>query len=210
MGSPVGFGPGGYPDHMMRGPLVVDVRRAEGGDTMSSSGLSPAFGSIGFSTSASMSNPDLMSPMSHESSDRYDYSAQLTPLSAGPRTSNPFTRQTSLDGNMAMHSHHARQPVRPLQPLQLRETLNRSRSDTLQSPLRSSMSWKGDSIDYTSYQAGGSSSPQPLSGRQASVYHPQEPSTMGGYEPSNYASKCSQMCCLSKGHTNSSTFQARL
>lgn len=196
MGSPVGFGPGGYPEHMMRGPLVVDVRRAEGGDTMSSTGLSPAFGGIGFNTSASMSNPDLMSPMSHESSDRYDYSGQLTPLSAGPRTSNPFTRQTSLDGSMAMHSHQSRQPVRPLQPLQLRETLNRSRSDTLQSPLRSSMSWKGDSIDYTSYQAGGSSSPQPLSGRQASVYHAQEPTTMGGYESSSYASKYSYVCGL--------------
>lgn len=188
MGSPAGFGPGGYSDHMMRGSLVVDVRRAEGGDTMSSTGLSPAFGSIGFNSSASMSNPELMSPMSHDSS-RYDYSGQLTPMSNGPRTSNPFTRQPSLDSGMSMHSQHARQPVRPLQPLQLRETLNRSRSDSLQSPLRSSMSWKGDSIDYTSYQAGGSHSPQPLSGRAASAYHPQEPTTLGGYESSAYASK---------------------
>ncbi|KAJ4306489.1 hypothetical protein N0V88_001292 [Collariella sp. IMI 366227] len=35
----------------------------------------------------------------------------------------------------------------------------RSRSDTLQSPLRTSMSWKGESIDYTTYHSG-SSSPQ--------------------------------------------------
>lgn len=189
MGSPVGFGPGSYTDHLMRGPLVVDVRRAEGGDTMSSSGLSPAFGGIGFSASASMSNPDLLSPMSHESGDRYDYAGQLTPLSAGPRTSNPFTRQPSLDANMSMHGHHSRQPVRTLQPLQLRETLTRSRSDSLQSPLRSSMSWKGDSIDYTSYHGGGSGSPQPLSGRQASAYQPPEPTSVGGYEANNYASR---------------------
>lgn len=191
LGSPVGFGTtSSYTDHLMRGPLVVDVRRAEGGDTMSSTGLSPAFGGIGFNGSASMSNPELMTPMSgHESGDRYDYSSQLTPLSAGPRTSNPFNnRQPGMESGMPVHSHHSRQPIRPLQPLQLRETLNRSRSDSLQSPLRSSMSWKGDSIDYTTYHAG-SGSPQPLSGRQASVYQPPEPTTLGGYESSSYARK---------------------
>lgn len=194
MASPVGFGPGGYPDHLMRGPLVVDVRRAEGGEHMSSSGLSPAFGNIGFNTSASMSNPDLLTPMSQESSDRYDYSNHLTPLSAGPRTSNPFARQGSMETGMAVQNHHSRQQMRPLQPLQLRETLTRSRSDNLQSPLRSSMSWKGDSIDYSSYHPA-AGSPTPLSGRQQSVYQPSEglsgsPSTtLGGYESSTYAGK---------------------
>lgn len=190
MGSPVGFGPGSYTDHLLRGPLVVDVRRAEGGDNMSSAGLSPAFGGVSFQPTPPMSNPDLLSPMSHESGDRYDYSNHLTPLSASPRTSNPFTRQTSLDSNLPVHPSHQRQPIRPLQPLQLRETLNRSRPDSLQSPLRSSMSWKGDSIDYTAYH-GGSGSPQPLSGRQASVYQPGEPTSMGSYESSSYASMSS-------------------
>ncbi|PSS00763.1 hypothetical protein BD289DRAFT_458359 [Coniella lustricola] len=186
MGSPVGYGPSSYTDHLMRGPLVVDVRRAENGDTISSAGLSPGYGAVPFSATPPMSNSDLLSPMSHEASDRYDYSNHLTPLSAGTRTSNPFTRQTNLDSNLSVHPHHQRQPIRPLQPLQLRETLNRSRPDSLQSPLRSSMSWKGDSIDYTAYH-GGSGSPQPLSGRQASVYQPGEPTSMGSYEPSSYA-----------------------
>ncbi|KAL1881888.1 hypothetical protein Daus18300_000942 [Diaporthe australafricana] len=192
MASPVGFGPGPYPDHLMRGPLVVDVRRAEGAEHMSSSGLSPAFGSIAFNSSASMSNPDLLTPMSQESSDRYDYSNHLTPLSAGPRTSNPFGRQGGMETGMSVQSHHSRQQMRPLQPLQLRETLTRSRSDNLQSPLRSSMSWKGDSIDYSSYHPA-AGSPTPLSGRQQSVYQPSEglsgsPSTtLGGYESSTYA-----------------------
>ncbi|KUI71335.1 Homeobox-leucine zipper protein HDG11 [Cytospora mali] len=189
MASPVGFGPGSYPDHLMRGgPLVVDVRRAEGNDHMSPTGLSPAFGNIGFSSSASMSNPELLSPMSQESNDRYDYSNHMTPLSTGHRTSNPFTRQSGLDTSLSMHNHHSRQQMRPLQPLQLRETLSRSRPDNLQSPLRSSMSWKGDSIDYATYNG----SPQPLSGRQHSVYQPPEglsgpPTTLGGYETSSYA-----------------------
>ncbi|ROW02854.1 hypothetical protein VSDG_01860 [Cytospora chrysosperma] len=188
MASPVGFGPGSYPDHLMRGPLVVDVRRTEGNDHMSPTGLSPSFGNIGFSSPASMSNPELLSPMSQEPSDRYDYSSHMAPLSGGPRTSNPFTRQSNLDSSLSMHSHHSRQQIRPLQPLQLRETLSRSRPDNLQSPLRSSMSWKGDSIDYANY----SGSPQPLSGRQHSVYQPPEglsgpPTTLGGYETSSFS-----------------------
>ena len=182
--SPVDFGASSYADHMMR-PLMVDVRRAEGDDHLSPTGLSPAFGSIGFNPSATMSGSDILSPLSPNSNDRYGYSSHLsTPLSAGPRTSNPFARQNSLDSSMQMHSHHQRQQIRPLQPLQLRETMSRSRSDNLQSPLRSSMSWKGDSIDYTTYH-GGSGSPQ-LGGRQQSVY-PDTSTTLGGYESSTYS-----------------------
>ncbi|PKS10717.1 hypothetical protein jhhlp_002474 [Lomentospora prolificans] len=142
--SPVDFTTPSYTEHMMRGPLMVDVRRAEGEDHMSPTGLSPAFGNIGFNPSGNMSNPDILSPLSPTTNDRYGY-----PLSAGPRTSNPYGRHNSLDTSMQMQN---RQGIRPLQPLQLRETMSRSRSDNLQSPLRSSMSWKGDSIDYSSYQ----------------------------------------------------------
>jgi hypothetical protein len=193
MTSPVDFG-GSYGDHMMR-PLMVDVRRHGGGtdEHLSPTGLSPAFGSIGFSHSGSLNNPDILSPMSSGSGDRYGYSSHLsTPLSAGPRTSNPYARP-SLDTSMSMHSHHARQQIRPLQPLQLRDTLTRSRSDSLQSPLRTSMSWKGDAIDYTTYQ-GGSQSPQ-MGGRQPPGY-PQDQMSgtstggLGGYD-SSYSSKSS-------------------
>lgn len=149
--SPVDFTTPSYADHMMRGgPLMVDVRRAEGEDHMSPTGLSPAFGNIGFSASGNMSNPDILSPLSPTSNDRYGYGSHLsTPLSAGARSSHPYHRHNSLDTSMQMQN---RQGVRPLQPLQLRDTMSRSRSDNLQSPLRSSMSWKGDSIDYNSYQ----------------------------------------------------------
>lgn len=191
--SPVDFGGSSYADHMMR-PLMVDVRRAEGEDHLSPTGLSPAFGSIGFNPSATLSNPDILSPMSPTSSDRYAYSSHMsTPLSAGPRTSNPFgSRQGSLDSGMQMHSHHSRQQqIRPLQPLQLRETMSRSRSDNLQSPLRSSMSWKGDAIDYTTYH-GGAGSPQ-LGGRPPLYQQDQmsgaSPGGLGAYDSSNYSGK---------------------
>ncbi|KAK3945093.1 homeobox-leucine zipper protein HDG5 [Diplogelasinospora grovesii] len=187
--SPVDFGASSY-------ALMVDVGRRDGDDHLSPTGLSPAFGSIGFNPSATLSTPDILSPISPSSNDRYGYSSHLSPsLSGGPRTSNPFARQpSSLDTGMQMHNHHSRQGIRPLQPLQLRETMNRSRSDTLQSPLRSSMSWKGDSIDYTTYH-GGSGSPQ-MGGRQ-SIY-PQDqmsgPSTggLGGYDSSNYSASTVQ------------------
>lgn len=192
MSSPMNFGTQSYADHMIR-PLMVDVRRAEGGEEhMSSTGLSPGFGSIGFTPPGTMSSPDILSPMTPNSTGdhRYGYGSHLSPMGPGPRTSNPFARQGALENSMSMHRG---QPSRPLQPLQLRETMNRSRSD-LNSPLRSSMSWKGDAIDYSTYHHGAGGSPQ-LSGRQQSVYQPEQmsgPSSSGlPYESSSYSSMSS-------------------
>lgn len=194
MTSPVDLGGSSYADHMMR-PLMVDVRRHDGDDHhLSPTGLSPGFGSIGFNHSGGLSSPDILSPLSPTSTDRYGYSSHLSPtsMSGGPRTSNPFARQTSLDSGMQLHhSHHSRQQIRPLQPLQLREAMTRSRSDTLQSPLRSSMSWKGDAIDYTTYH-GGNTSPQ-IGNRQHSLYQQDQSggssAGLGGYDSSNYSGR---------------------
>ncbi|TVY56123.1 Homeobox protein HD-10 [Lachnellula cervina] len=168
MQSPVDFVPG-YTDHMMR-PLMVDtMRRNDHDDHISPTGLSPAFGHVGFAPAGSMGSPDVLSPLSLNSSDRYfpGSSHLSSPMSAGPRSSTPFDRQNSYQA-----LSHSRQLVRPLQPLQLRETMSRSRSESLQSPLRSSMSWKGENIDYNSYNTG-QASPQ-LSGRQQSAYQPDQ------------------------------------
>ncbi|KAI1415193.1 hypothetical protein F5Y13DRAFT_6517 [Hypoxylon sp. FL1857] len=186
---PVDFGTSSYTDHIMR-PLMVDTMRRENDDHMSPTGLSPAFGSIGFTPSGTMSNSDLLSPLSPSSNDRGYYSSHLTgPLAGGHRASNPFARQNSLDSGVQMHSQN-RQQIRPLQPLQLRETMSRSRPDNLQSPLRSSMSWKGDSIDYTTY-SGTSGSPG-IGGRHQSIYQPDQMSTNPGsslnYDSSSYSS----------------------
>jgi hypothetical protein len=117
-----------------------------------------------------MGTPDALSPSSLNSADRYYPSHLASPLSAGPRSSNPFDRQNSYQT-----VSQSRQHVRPLQPLQLRDTLSRSRSDSIQSPLRSSMSWKGETLDYGNYQTG-QPSPQ-LTGRQQSVYQPDQMGT---------------------------------
>jgi hypothetical protein len=169
MQSPVDFAPN-FTDHMIR-PLMVDtMRRNENDDHMSPTGLSPAFGHVGFAHGGSMGTPDVLSPLSLNSTDRYYPSHLSSPLSAGPRRSNPFDRQNSYQT-----LSHSRQHVRPLQPLQLRETMSRSRSESIRSPLRSSMSWKGETLDYGNYQTG-QTSPQ-LSGRRESVYQPDQMGT---------------------------------
>jgi hypothetical protein len=166
MQSPVDFVPT-YTDHMMR-PLMVDtMRRNDNDNHISPSGLSPAFGHIGFAPPGSMGSPDILSPLSLNSTDRYYPSHLSSPMSAGPRSSNPFDRQNSY-GALS----NSRQNVRPLQPLQLRETMSRSRSESIHSPLRSSMSWKGARLDYENYQTG-QPSPQ-LSARQRSTYQPEQ------------------------------------
>ncbi|TAQ88294.1 hypothetical protein B7494_g3402 [Chlorociboria aeruginascens] len=185
MQSPVDFVPS-YADHMMR-PLMVDtMRRNENDEHISPTGLTPAFGHVNFAHGASMGTPDILSPLSLNSTDRFFPSNLSSPLSSGPRSSNPFDRQNSFQA-----SSHSRQQNRPLQPLQLRDTMSRTRSESLQSPLRSSMSWKGETLDYASYP-----SPQ-LSGRQQSYQSDQMPTntvntqqynTNSAYSNSNLAS----------------------
>ncbi|KAI1635931.1 hypothetical protein F4809DRAFT_419876 [Biscogniauxia mediterranea] len=187
---PVDFNSSSYADHMIR-PLMVDpMRRGDGDDHISPTGLSSAFGGIGFTPTTTISNPDILSPLSPSSSDRSYFSSHLTsPLGGAPRTSNPFARQNSLDTASQMHSQ-SRHQIRPLQPLQLRETMSRSRSDNLQSPLRSSMSWKGDSIDYATYSS--SSGSPAIGGRHQSVYQPDQMGSSSGsglgYESGSYSS----------------------
>jgi hypothetical protein len=158
--SPVDFVPT-YTDPLLR-PLMVDtMRRNDGDEHISPTGLNSTYGHIGFAPVSSMTTPDILSPPSLNST----YSSHLTsPISAGSRSSNPFERQNNFQA-----PSHARQNVHSLQPLQLRETLSRSRSESLQSPLRSSMSWKGETLDYASFQLG-QQSPQEANLRQQSIY----------------------------------------
>ncbi|KAK3499940.1 uncharacterized protein B0T23DRAFT_307641 [Neurospora hispaniola] len=193
--SPVDFAASSYADHMMR-PLMVDVRRSDTDDHLSSTGMSPAFGSIGFNPSNSLNNPDTLSPMSPPSTDRYGYSNHLSAsLSAGARSLNPFARQPGLGASVHMHNHHSQHQIRTLQPLQLQETTNRSRAETLQSPLRTSMSWKGESLDYTTYH--GSNTSPPMNSRPQSLYHQDHmnstsTSNLGSYDPTHYAGSTAQ------------------
>jgi hypothetical protein len=189
--SPVDFVPG-YGDHILQRPLMVDTMRRDHDEHMSPTGLSPAFGHIGFAPPGSITTSDVLSPLSLSSQDRYYGSHLSSPLSAGPRSGNPFDRQ---------NSYPARQQVRSLQPLQLRETLSRARSDSLQSPLRTSMSWKGDSIDYANYQTG---QPSP---RQQSVYQSDQGSQISSNGSVNASQPQSQS--QSQSQYDASTYSSK-
>ncbi|KAI9646528.1 hypothetical protein NHQ30_004521 [Ciborinia camelliae] len=176
MQSPVDFVPN-YQDQMIR-PLMVDtMRRHEQDDHMSPTGMSPAYGHVGFTPGSSIGTPDNLSPLSITSSDRYFPSHLSSPMSSGPRSSNPFDRQGGYQAVSQPRHHNG---GRPLQPLQLRETMSRSRSESLQSPLRSSMSWKGETLDYANYHTG-QQSPQ-STGRQQSIYQPEQNNTVNAHQ----------------------------
>lgn len=187
LSTPVDFGTPSYGDHIIRSPLVVDVaRRADGEEHVSPTGVPTTFGSVGFTPATAMPNPDLLSPMPSAANDhRYGYSSQLpSSMGPGPRGSHAFSRHNSTELQNSS-------PMRSLQPLQLRDAVNRSRSESLPSPLRSSMSWKGSSIDYA--HSATSRSPQ-VSARNSSSGYSNDSiassSSSGlGFDSSSFSSK---------------------
>ncbi|KAM0435301.1 hypothetical protein ACHAPT_003395 [Fusarium lateritium] len=153
-----------YAQHMMR-PLIVDVRRTEASEHASPTSMTPGFGGLGYSPAGTLNSPSIVSPLSPASSDRYAYGGHFSaPLTASPRTSHPFG-QHGLETPIEIN----RPSPHPIQPPLLRDTMSRARSESSQSPLRSTMSWKGDTIDY-SYR-GANTSPS-LADRHAPLYQP--------------------------------------
>ncbi|EAQ90487.1 hypothetical protein CHGG_02422 [Chaetomium globosum CBS 148.51] len=118
--SPVDLGGSSYADHMMR-PLMVDVRRHEGDEHLSPTGLSPAFGSIGFNPSAGLSTPDILSPISPTSTDRY-----------GPQ----YRHQTPQLGGVWSQLHEELPPPHSSQPPSI-------------SPLPRSSGYRTSTSDYS-------------------------------------------------------------
>jgi hypothetical protein len=175
-----------YSDQAMMRPLLVDTMRRHENDEqhLSHTSISPAFGHVGFAPPGSIGTSDVLSPLSLNSGDRYYGSHQSSPLSAGPRSANTFNRQSSSDSYQIQPNSR---PPRPIQPLQLREAMSRTRSHSLQSPLRTSMSWKGDSLDYADYAAGVAS--PTVTRRQPSQYQPDQAGSAHHYDTNTYSSE---------------------
>ncbi|KXJ92754.1 hypothetical protein Micbo1qcDRAFT_50819 [Microdochium bolleyi] len=158
MASPSGYVGSPYGDHNMMRPLMGDPsRRVEGDSALSQTPMHSSYGGIGgFPSATPVPSSDLPSPLSTSPNERNYFSHQMTsPLSASQRSSHPYGRNDGVDTEN--HLQTSPQLMRPLQPLHLRETLSRARSESIQSPLRSSMSWKGDSIDYNAFPIGSGS-----------------------------------------------------
>ena len=129
-----------YDSGMIR-PLIVNGLRRESEDdsTISPVSISSAFGSF-YTPPGSVPTSENMSPVS-PSSERAPFMNTSYPQSS-PRNTNPFsTRSSSFSSNF-----HGRPQI---PRLQLHDRVNRSRADSLASPLRTSMSYTGN-LDYAS------------------------------------------------------------
>lgn len=154
--SPAEFGPS-YSEQLMRSLAIDPTKNQEG--NISPTASSPAFSHVGFGSNSSLRSPDLLSSSTTLTSpDRY-YSTHISsPMSTGSRVTVSFNRSNNLLSSS--HSCRPRHIIRSLQPSQLRETVSKLRPDSLQSPLRLSMSWKGDNLNYSDNHSTEQASPQ--------------------------------------------------
>ena len=131
LASPGSFNPSYAEGNMMR-PLSIDTFRRPLDSHMSPTGISPAFG--GFSFTPPQSATDTISPVSaHEGSPFGFHSA---PLDTSPRTSNPFSMPVSNPPAYAANHSIPRLSLHA-------DRISRTRAESLQSPLRTSMSYTG-------------------------------------------------------------------
>ena len=125
-------------------PLVIDNIKRPVDDDYVTSPLSPssAYGNCFGPSGAGPTSNESISPVSTAS----DRAALFTSLSnsqtSSPRTSNPFTRSSSFSTSYP-RAHHPQIPR-----LQLHDRVSRSRAESLGSPLRTSISYSGNPLDY--------------------------------------------------------------
>jgi hypothetical protein len=113
-------------------PLNIDtLRRVPDNSHMSPTGITPSFGAFNFTPPQSVT--DTLSPVSPAGDSPFNYSPTLE---GSPRRSNPFAGGVTSPSTFTSHPQIPR--------LQLHDRgLNRSRSESLSSPLRTSMSYGG-------------------------------------------------------------------
>ncbi|KAJ6438484.1 homeobox domain-containing protein [Purpureocillium lavendulum] len=194
---PKPMNPSAYGNHMLR-PLMVDVRRHD--DVyLSPTGLTPSFGGVDIGGPGSAGSTDLVSPLSATSNDRFGPPGHI-PL---PRLPNP---QLGHQGSMESLGHVGRPSLRLVQPLNTRDSIPRSATDSLQSP-RTNLSWKSESVDYPSYTGGSAES-------QQGAYQPPQagsapPSAMGGGMDSQPYTSSSNQSSSGSGYVGIGTTQTQ-
>jgi hypothetical protein len=133
LASPAAFGQG-FPDSAMMRPLSIDtLRRATIDSHMSPTGISPAFG--GFTFTPPQSATDTLSPVSAHDS---HFGFPSAPLDSSPRTSNPFSIPVSAPTSYSSQHSIPRLALHG-------DRITRTRAGTLDSPLRTSMSYSHSS-----------------------------------------------------------------
>lgn len=125
-------------------PLVIENMKRSVDDDYVSSPLSPSstYGNCFAPSGTGATSNDNISPVS-AASDRAAFFASLSnSQTSSPRTSNPFTRSSSFSAAYPRANH----PQIPR--LQLHDRVSRSRAESLGSPLRTSISYTGNPLDY--------------------------------------------------------------
>lgn len=138
LASPAAFGQG-FPDSTMMRPLSIDtLRRATLDSHMSPTGISPAFG--GFTFTPPQSATDTLSPVSAHDS---PFGFPSAPLDTSPRTSNPFSIPVSTPTSYSSQHSIPRLALHA-------DRITRTRAESLNSPLRTSMSYSHGSEGISS------------------------------------------------------------
>ncbi|KAF3049804.1 hypothetical protein E8E11_010413 [Didymella keratinophila] len=139
LASPAAFSQG-FPDSVLMRPLSIDtLRRATLDSHMSPTGISPAFG--GFQFTPPQSATDTLSPVSAHDS---PFGFPSAPLDTSPRTSNPFSIPVSTPTSYSSQHSIPRLALHG-------DRITRTRAGTLDSPLRTSMSYSHSSdLTHTS------------------------------------------------------------
>lgn len=130
--SPSSYDSGFAGGTMMR-PLSIDTLRGGplDGHISSSTGISPAFGSFTFTPPQSAT--ETLSPASAHGESPFGFHS--APLDTSPRTSNPFSMPVSAPQAYAAQHSIPRLTLHA-------DRIGRSRAESLQSPLRTSMSYQ--------------------------------------------------------------------
>ena len=134
----------GFVDNGMARPLVIDgLRRPSDDDTtISPVSMTSYLGTL-HTPPGSLPSSEMISPLSPDS-ERLGHMNHLTLANASPRNPNPFARSSSFSAAYRSHPHIPR--------LQIHDRITRSRADSLASPLRSSMSYTGNTLEYGEQQ----------------------------------------------------------
>lgn len=190
LASPTSYMPSFADGSIMR-PLMIDglSRQSEDESTTSPMSMSSGYGNF-FTPPGSGPASDNVSPVS-TTSDRAHFNTYPSSQNTSPRNTNPFARSSSFSS--AYHHPH-------IPRLQLHDRVSRARAESLGSPLRSSMSYTGNALDYGESQPQGVMS-STYDGRQPVEHQPPQPATESstapyglGHQSEPYLYLCPLLC----------------
>ena len=173
-----------FPDGGIMRPLMIEGLRRQSEDdvTISPLSMNSAYGSF-YTPPGSVPPSENLSPISPVS-ERSTIMSNSISQNTSPRSTNPFIRSSSFSTTFHPHSHIPR--------LQIHDRISRTRAESLASPLRSSMSYNGNALDYGTTQASNAE----VSSQQNSWEAPKSSSFTSANASYNPGFSSKQMTCI--------------